>query len=110
MAITYDWRVEQMEAYPEKDGHEDVVFTVHWRVNASEDNYNATTYGSIGVTLDASAPFTPYADLTKAQVIDWVQDAMGAEQVANIEANLTKQIADLKNPPVIRPALPWAAE
>lgn len=109
MAITYDWLVEQMQAYPEKDGYQDVVFTVHWRVNANEGNYNATVYGSIGVTLDPAAPFTPYADLTQDQVVGWVKDAMGPEQVAATEANLANQIENLINPPVVTPPLPWAA-
>ena len=109
MAITYTWLVEQMQAYPEKDGYQDVVFTVCWRVNANDGNYSATIYGSIGVALDPSAPFTPYADLTQDQVVGWVKDAMGPEQVAANEANLANQIENLINPPVVTPPLPWAA-
>ena len=108
MAITYTWIVEQMNSYPEQDGHTDVVFTVHWRVNANEGNYNATSYGSIGVTLDPEAPFTPYADLTQDQVVGWVQGALGAEQVAEIESGLAGQIANLINPPVVTLPNPWA--
>ena len=61
------------------------------------------------MSLDPAAPFTPYADLTEAQVIGWVQGAMGAEQVAAYEANVAQQIADQINPPVVTPPLPWAA-
>lgn len=109
MAITYNWIIEQMEAYPEKDGHTDVVFTVHWRANANEGNYNATSYGSVGVTLDPDGDFTPYANLTQAQVVGWVKDALGAEQVDDIERGLAGQIEHLKSPPVVRPPIPWAA-
>lgn len=108
MAITYDWIVEQMEAYPEKDGFENVVFTCHWRANAADGNYTATSYGSVGVTLDPDADFTPYENLTQEQVVSWVKDALGSEQVADIERGLAGQIDNLKNPPVVRPPLPWA--
>lgn len=109
MTITNTWLVEQMTSYPEKDGYSDVVFTVNWRVNANDGNYSATTYGSIGVTLDPEAPFTPYAQLTQEQVVGWVQSAMGAEQVAAIEFNLTTQIGNLINPPTVTLPNPWVA-
>jgi hypothetical protein len=109
MSVEYTWLVEQMEAYPQKDGFNDVVFTVHWRVNGADGQYVSTVYGSQGVTLDPDATFTPYADLTKEQVIDWVKDAMGQGQVAAIEDNLAGMIANQINPPVVTPPLPWVA-
>lgn len=110
MTVSYDWKIEQMEAYPEKDNYQDVVFCCHWRCNANEGNYNATSYGSVGVQLDPDTEdFIPYANLTQAQCVAWVKDALGAEQVADIERGLEGQIENLINPPVVRPALPWAA-
>lgn len=108
MAITYDWIIEQMSAYPEYEGEQDVVFTVYWRLNGTEDTYSGTVYGSVGVTYETGAPFTPYADLTKDQVVGWVKAALGDEQVASYEANVAGQIESQKNPPVVNPPLPWA--
>lgn len=98
-----------MDAYPEADGETDVVFNVHWTLTGTDGTYNGSVYGSVGVTLDEGATFTPYADLTEAQVIGWVQDALGAEQVAAYEANVAQQIADQIDPPVVTPPLPWSA-
>lgn len=108
MAITYTWSVVQMDAYPEEDGETDVVFNVHWTLAGIDGTYQGYVYGSQGVTVDAAEPFTPYADLTQAQVIGWVQDALGEEQVASYEANVAQQIEDQINPPVVTPPLPWA--
>lgn len=108
MTVTNTWGVVQMDAYPEYDGDTDVVFNVHWTLTGTDGTYTGSVYGSQSVTLDSSAPFTPYADLTEAQVIGWVQDAMGPEQVASYEANVAQQIADQINPPVVTPPLPWA--
>lgn len=102
------WTVTQMDCYPEVDGEQDVVFTVHWDCTETEGEYSGRVYGTVGVTLDAEAPFTPYADLTQDQVIVWVKDALGAETVAATEANVAQQIANQKNPPVVTPPLPWA--
>ena len=107
MSITTTWIVEQMNCYPTYESQTDVVFNVHWRANATDGTYNATSYGTVGVTYEAGSPYTPYADLTQAQVIGWVQDAMGPEQVASIEAGLAKQIDNLINPPAVTPPLPW---
>ena len=109
MATTYTWAVTQMDCYPEQDGETDVVFTVHWTLTGTEAGFTGGVYGSVGVTVDAGATFTPYADLTEAQVIGWVQDALGEDQVAAYEANVAQQINDQVAPPVVTPPLPWSA-
>lgn len=107
MPTTYTWSVIQMDAYPELDGNTDVVFTVHWTLTGTDGTHTAGVYGSVGVTVDPDAPFTPYVDLTQEQVISWVQSALGAEQVATYEANVAKQVDNLAYPPVVTPPLPW---
>jgi hypothetical protein len=109
MSNTYEWKINQLECYPQHNNHTDVVFTVHWdRLASDGEGHNARTYGSQSVTLDPDAPFTAYADLTEAQVIGWLEDAFGAETLAAQVASLDKQIEDQINPPVIRPPLPWS--
>jgi hypothetical protein len=107
MAITHNWIVSQLDAYPEYEGHSDVVSTVHWRCDGADGEYTAGVYGSVGLTLDPEATFTPFADLTEAQVIGWVKDALGEEQVASYEKNVANQIEAQINPPVVTPPLPW---
>lgn len=101
------WNVVQMDAYPEKDGLTDVVFTVHWNLTAVDGDYTGYVYGSVGVTLNPEAPYTPYDNLTQDQVIGWVKGALGEEQVASYEANVAAQIEQQKNPTVVTPPLPW---
>lgn len=109
MSIVNTWVVNKMDCYPTYESQTDVVFNVHWRVNATDGTYNSTSYGTVGVTYEAGSPYAPFADLTQAQVIGWVQGSMGPEQVASIEASLAKDIADQTNPPVLTPSLPWSA-
>jgi hypothetical protein len=105
---TYTWVIEQLDYYPQRDGQPDVVFTVHWRLNGTDGTNTATVYGSVGLTYEPGQPSTPYADLTQAQVIGWVQDALGSEQVQALTDNVAAQLAAIANPPVVAPPLPWA--
>jgi len=103
------WSVAQMKAYPERDGKTNVVFTVHWRLTGTDGFYSAGIYGSVGVTVDPDAPFTPYEDLTEDQVIGWVKNALGDEQVSAYEANIVEHIFELANPSVVNLPAPWSA-
>jgi len=109
MAITNTWNIVAMNAYPQHEGETDVVFTVHWTLVGTDGTYTGSVYGSVGVTYDSSLPFTPYAQLTQDQVIGWVKEALGEEQVANYETNVAAQIENQANPPVVTPPLPWAS-
>lgn len=108
MTITNTWTVVQMNCYPKVNGETDVVFTVHWTLSATDGTYNGGAYGSVAMTLNPDEPFIPYADLTEAEVIGWVQSALGAEQVAEYEAAVAQQLEAQINPPVITPPLPWS--
>jgi len=104
MTIAITWNIEQMDRQT-SDG---LVTTVHWRANASEDTYTATSYGSVG--LSAGETLIPFADLTKEVVIGWVKNKLGEEQATQIEEGLTAQIESQKAP-VTASGLPaaWTA-
>ena len=107
MANQYVWLVEWMSCYPQAEGQTDVVFQIGWRCNATDGTYSATQYGSVSVTYVAGSPYTPYAQLTQAQVLGWVYEN-GVNQTA-VQAALDTNIANQVNPPVVNPPLPWAA-
>jgi hypothetical protein len=107
MATTYNWTIQAMDCVPQEDGHTDVVVVAHWNVSATDGTYTSSAYGTQSFTYDAGKAFIPYASLTQAEVVTWVQDSMGAESVASLEANLDTQIANQINPPIVTPPLPW---
>jgi hypothetical protein len=102
--ITLSWIIERLLVKPTEGTHTDVVITADWRCNGSQDQYSGTCYGSTSFA-PPSGKFTPYEDLTEAQVLSWCF-ANGVDQAA-IEANVTQQINDQINPPIIAPPLPW---
>ncbi len=105
--ITLSWIIERLLVKPTEGTLTDVVITADWRCNGSQDQYSGTCYGSTSFA-PPSENFTPYEDLTEQQVLGWCF-ANGVDQAA-IEANVTLQIENQINPPVIAPPLPWAAQ
>jgi hypothetical protein len=86
-----------------------VVTTAHWRVSKTDGAASGSVYGTISLPhKDHDAPdFIPYDQLTEAQVIQWVKDEMGANQVAAYEAAVQWQI-DAQIKPTHASGLPWS--
>ena len=102
--ISIVWLIERLLVKPTEGTLTDVVITADWRCNGSQDQYSGTCYGSASFQ-PPSGSFTPYDQLTEQQVLDWCF-ANGVDKTA-IEANVTAQIENQINPPVIAPPLPW---
>ena len=102
--MTILWLIERLLVKPTEGTLTDVVITADWRCNGSQDNYSGTCYGSCSFA-PPSGSFTPYEDLTEQQVLDWCY-ANGVDKTA-IEANVSLQIENQINPPVVALPLPW---
>jgi hypothetical protein len=102
--MNISWIIERLLVRKVEGTYSDVVITADWRCNGSQDQYSGTCYGSASFAAP-SGSFTPYDQLTEQQVLDWCF-SNGVDQKA-IEANVSAQIADQINPPVIAPPLPW---
>ena len=107
------WIIETME-HEVSDGG---VIVAHWRCNDSETvgtgddavTYSATAYGTASFTYDASSPdFTPYADLTESQVLGWCWSEEGGVDQDAVEASLTANINEQKNP-TTEDGVPWTS-
>jgi hypothetical protein len=102
--MTILWIIERLLVKPTEGSITDVVITADWRCNGTDETYSGTCYGSCSFQ-PPSGEFTPYPDLTETQVLNWCY-ANGVDKTA-IEANVTAQIENQINPPVIAPPLPW---
>ena len=102
--MTILWLIERLLTKPVEGSNTDVVITADWRCNGSQESFSGTCYGSCSFA-PPSGSFTPYNQLTEAQVLDWCF-ANGVDKSA-IEANVTAQIANQINPPVVCLPLPW---
>jgi hypothetical protein len=94
------WRIDDLERHKDTG----LVFVAHWRVNAVDGEHTAGAYGSVGFTRGDD--FTPFDELTEAQVLTWVKSQLEVEQ---IEAALAQIIAEQKTPSKVS-GLPWTSE
>ena len=102
--MTILWLIERLLVKPTEGSNTDVVITADWRCNGSQESFSGTCYGSCSFAPPTGS-FTPYPDLTQEQVLSWCY-ANGVDKSA-IEANVTAQIQNQINPPVVALPLPW---
>ena len=96
--ITYDWNCKTVDIHPQEEGETNVVYNVHWIVTGVDGDYSATNIGTQVVPLSEGSTFIPFEDLTNDVVVGWTKEAMGEEQVTQIEASIANQIEALINP------------
>ena len=101
---TINWIIESLIVRKVEGSLTDVVITADWRCNGTDETYSGTCYGSCSFQ-PPSGSFTPYPDLTQDQVLQWCYEN-GVDKTA-IEANVTTQIENQINPPVVVLPLPW---
>jgi hypothetical protein len=124
---TYVWDVTQLTCVPSINNYSNVVITAIWKCIGSRsiktmyaeeadvfdpeniDPRKWTTYTDFVIaTAQFSLPsgsFTPYNNLTEAQVLSWIW-ASGVDKAAT--ENIVKLRIDAQiTPPVTTPPLPW---
>ena len=94
MSVT--WNISQLDRQT-SDGF---VTTAHWRCDAVDGDFSASSYGTCGFDGELT---TPYESLTKEQVLEWVWETVNKEET---EASLAAQIEAQKNP-VSATGVPW---
>lgn len=116
MTTTITWRIVQLDRNSADGG----VNTAHWRAEAVDGQLSSSLYGAIGFTPDPTAAgFTPYEQLTEAQVLEWVWRALAAQKAdaeedqqgaymtkEEIEDGLTRHI-ELQKAPATASGTPW---
>jgi hypothetical protein len=103
--IDYNWNISRLDCLPQSEQGADYVVTAHWQCNGVDGDYNGSVYSTCSFPVVQGEAFTPYAELTKDQVLGWIW-ASGVDKDA-AEAAVAQQIENQKNPPIVYPPLPW---
>ena len=105
----YTWEVTSL--YTETiDGQQNYVVISNYGVLGVEGTYSASVSNIARFSTASVTPFVPYENLTNDTVIGWIQQDLGVDGVANLEACIQGQIDSQVNPPVVpvNTPLPWA--
>ena len=97
MANTYHWKIVQLDAKIKENDLDNVIYTVHYRFYAEDDSDPKIVkdiIGCIGVVYDPEN-FIPYEDLTKEDVVGWLEADLNVE---GMKQNLDQEINLIKNP------------
>jgi hypothetical protein len=87
----------------------DFVVNALFNVEGTDGTHTANIGGNQIFTFDSEKSYMAYNQLQPAQVVGWIQSALGPQGVANFEANIDGQIESMVNPPVSpqNTPLPW---
>ena len=103
--INYTWNCKTVDTYPAHAGESDVVYNVHWRVTGTSEEldangnpYSSTNIGTQSLNTDDLSNFTAFDTVVHSDVVGWVKEAMGEEQVTSIENSIQSQIDKLITP------------
>jgi len=91
----------------DRDTTDGFVTVAHWTAVQTEGEFTASTYATASFTKEDGINYVPYADLTEADVVEWVKASLGEEGVAAVDAALAANIADQQAPKVAT-GTPWS--
>ena len=97
------WHVANLE----RECADGFVYQCHYTVDAvTEDGaYRSGAYGS--VSFERPENLIPFSDLTEELVIQWTQEALGADKIQEIDNALIAQLEEQRHPTKAA-GLPWA--
>jgi hypothetical protein len=108
MANKYEWVINRLDCIPKVGDLTDYCVVAHWTCTGTDGTYTGSVYNTASFEVDPSKPdYTPYSELTEAQVVGWVQAALGPETVTATYTAIDTQIENQVNPPLVTPELPW---
>lgn len=92
--INYNWKFPLMECKNE-GSLEKIIVLIPWILEGEKDGFKSNVYGTASLSLPTEENFTPYEELTKEQVITWIESILNVEE---IKENLNKKIDELAKP------------
>ncbi len=108
----YTWTVTNLYTI-DTDTETDYVVDALYEIVGTEENggetYTASLSNTASFEVVQGESFTPYADLTDAMVVGWIQSELGTDGVSNLEASVGGMIDSEITPPVSpeNTPLPW---
>lgn len=107
--ITFTWSVQSLGVVATENGLNNVVDRAYWHYTADDgEGHTAMVYGEQVFGPPDPNNFTPYDQVTEAQVAGWVEEQIGEEQMTRTRERLTQEIDAQINPPFALVVPPWA--
>ena len=96
--MTTTWTIEKLICKSSENGLNNVVYQIHWKYTKSttigDETYSKYNNGIITIPSPDPQLFTSYENLTKEQVVGWVQTTLGQEYITDMDMRLTNNVTD----------------
>jgi hypothetical protein len=105
----FSWKIDNLEIISNLDTLQDVIKSIHYTYTGTCDTYTAQINGVVGLDPPNASSYIPYQELTKAQVISWLQTKY---DIGLFNKNIIEQIqAQIPTAPVtIKYSIPWTTD
>ena len=107
MAITYTWDITNIRKAPQLEGKDNVVVHVRWTKTGTDENGTTGQFQGATPLAAPTGDFTPYEQLTKEQVLGWVQAVVVGSYEQHVNEQIQKQITKKNDPWVDVTEAPW---
>ena len=89
--ITYSWEINKVDKIT-VDGMTDVIDTVHWYAEATDNVYVVHEVGEL--TLEAPDPdrFIEFGNLTKLDIVGWLHAKLDTSDIRNTLTNKLQEL------------------
>lgn len=98
MELTYTWKLERLKKIS-TDSVQDAVIQTYWTLTGTDaDGVSGTFSGATPFDINDVDPenFTPYEQLTEAQVLSWIQAVVVDAYKEHIDSRIIQQIVQTK--------------
>ena len=103
--MEYNWifNDDSFQCVKSLNGLTDVVECIHWRYEARNGDVSGSIGGNNGFQPPYMTAFIPFQDLTKEQVIVWLEEANDVEQLKSAADHEYNQVKNAGNQEVLPP-------
>lgn len=106
--ITFTWEFPRFSAHPTLNGMTNVIYNVEYILSATDgEGHGSQYFSSVGLGEPDPEVFKRFNLITQDAVQEWVESALGEEQLTDLKQNLVNQIEQQKAPEVVQLNKPW---
>jgi hypothetical protein len=94
--MEYNWifSEDSFQCAKALDGLTNVIECIHWKYEATDGNISGVIAGCNGFAAPTSEDFIPYEELTKEEIISWIE---AANDVVELQASAEHEYNKVKN-------------
>jgi len=93
-----NWIISSVKAKVQEGDLQNVIHTVHWRLQKTDGEFTSDVYGSKSLPAPSPESFIPSDEVTKDLLISWLEASFEAEELESLNTNLDNQLELKKNP------------